>query len=324
MHKALGFAVVLALLVPAAAVADGLPAIGAEGGDGVVSPNGSYRWVTFPSDRTTVVARVQVQGGQVDRYRTMPGRFAIPVVAYDGSASGVSADETRIVLIHPRDRLLQKRTRLVVLDERLQARRRIVLPGDFSFDALSPDGSTAYLIEYLSLSQNNFDPSNYRVRALDLRNGNLLPAPIADPTEPGEKMGGLPITRATSADGRWAYTLYTGSEHPFVHALDTIGRTARCIDLGTLTGRDYLFQLKLRLADGGRTLQILRKDKPQLVVDTKTFAVREPRPAARPAAKPAPAHHGSPLWPWAAAAAALLLLLGAATAKPLARAVRTR
>ena len=44
-------------------------------------------------------------------------------------------------------------------------------------------------------------------------------------------MHGNPMTRATSADGRWAYTLYDGNGHPFVHALDTAPATARCIDL---------------------------------------------------------------------------------------------
>ncbi len=44
-------------------------------------------------------------------------------------------------------------------------------------------------------------------------------------------MQGLPMTRATSADGRLAYTLYS-AEEPFIHALDTVrGSAAVCIDL---------------------------------------------------------------------------------------------
>jgi hypothetical protein len=72
-----------------------------------------------------------------------------------------------------------------------------------------------------------------------------------DPREPDEDMRGYPITRASSPDGRWAYTLYDGAgKHPFVHALDTQGRTAACIDLDGLAGRDDLYELRLIEARG--------------------------------------------------------------------------
>ena len=54
-----------------------------------------------------------------------------------------------------------------------------------------------------------------------------LPTPIVDKSEPDERMAGLPITRQTTADGRWAYTLYDGAgKEPFVHALDTVNGEA--------------------------------------------------------------------------------------------------
>src|SRR5439155_539595 len=72
----------------------------------------------------------------------------------------------------------------------------------------------------------------YRVRAYDLVAQKLLPGTIVDPREPDEVMAGVPVTRATTADGQWAYTLYArSSKPPFVHALDTMGREAFCIDL---------------------------------------------------------------------------------------------
>src|SRR3954471_24097701 len=271
----------LALMTPTAAAADGLPIIGIDGRDGVVSPDGASRYVTFPSDHSTVLARLRVDGGGVARYRAIPGRLTVPAVAYDSTTSGLSRDGRTLVLMRPRAGLTQKQTRLGVVDPtRLLVRKTIVLEGDFSFDALSPDGSTAYLIEYLSLSRHNFDPTRYRVRALDTGSGTLQQAPVVDPTEPREKMGGLPITRMTSPDGRWAYTLYSGSEHPFVHALDTTGATARCIDLDALTGRGDLFALRLQLADGGRRLAIAKQSKPLLLVDTHSFAVTKPHAAA--------------------------------------------
>jgi len=54
---------------------------------------------------------------------------------------------------------------------------------------------------------------------------------VVDPREPDEQMGGLAMTREMSRDGRWAYTLYEGAEHPFVHALLTDNRISVCIDL---------------------------------------------------------------------------------------------
>jgi hypothetical protein len=143
------------------------------------------------------------------------------------------------------------------------------LPGDFSFDAVSPAGDIIFFIEYLSPR----DPTDYAVRAYDVEAGRLLPEPIVDPTEPDEQMGGHPLARASSADGRWAYTLYDGGAHaPFVHALDTVGREARCVDLDALAGRSDLGDLRLRLTGGD--LAVVRADEPIAVVDLRTFGVR--------------------------------------------------
>jgi hypothetical protein len=315
MTRALALAVAAVLLAPATAVADGLPVVGLDGRAGVVSRDGVFRYVSFVSGRNTVVARLYTRDGTVARYRTIPGAFSIPAVAYDSSPSGLSADGRTLVLIRPRTQLAQKRTQLAIVDaRRLLVRRTIVLRGDFSFDAVSPDGSELYLINYLSLSPRNFDPTRYKVRALDATTGRLAPAPIVDPNDP-EEMGGVPVTRATSADGRWA----------FVHALDTVGRAARCIDLDALAKRDDLFQMKLRLAAGGRQLQVVKGSKPMLLVDTHSFQVSRPPASAPQPVRNAPAARddGRPSW-LLAFPIALLILVAAASVKPLARATRAR
>jgi hypothetical protein len=328
MKTRLACLVSLVLAAPAAAGGAGPPVSGLDGRVGALSADGGDRFVAFVSGDHSVVARLHTAGADVARSRTIRGRYVVPAVANDNSGGGLSHDGGTLVLVNLRRTIPQKTTSLAVLDaRRLRVTRTITLRGDFSFDAISPDGSTAYLVQYLSLGQRNFDPTNYKVRALDIAGGRLLPSPIVDPREPGEKMGGLPITRATSADGRWAYTLYSGSEHPFIHALDTSGRSARCIDLDALTGREDLFQLRLRVADGGRRIDVVKDDAPQLAVDTSSRSVRKPRPTAPPArpAKPATADDGGgSIWPWAAAAAALLALIGAASARPLARMSRAR
>jgi hypothetical protein len=169
----------------------------------------------------------------------------------------------------------------------------IRLTGDFSFDAISPDGTLLYLVQYLSPR----DPTRYLVRLYDLDAGRLLPNPIIDPREVGDVMRGTPITRAGSPDGRWAYTLYDGAgQHPFIHALDTVGRTARCIDLHGLTGFDRLSELRLELAPDGGTLSVVHPGSEQThaVVDTQSWGVTEPRAPAPPRPAEPEAGHDPP------------------------------
>jgi hypothetical protein len=312
-------ALAAAAILAGTARADGLPVVGVDvGASGVAGTNatGAVRYVALPARGDTMVARIEQVGGRVIRARLVPGKFTVPAVAYDGTADGLSADGKTLVLINPRVKFPRSRTTFAILDaERLKLREVISLDGDFSFDAISPTGSRMYLVQYLSPR----DSTRYAVRAYDLRGGRLLPEPVVDPTEPDERMGGLPVTRAWSADGRWAYTLYDGvAKEPFVHALDTSGRTAHCIELDELGGYADLYRLRLDVNPGPGTLTIRDGDEPLAVVDTRTFAVSEPselasgRPARLPRSSTTRSDGG---FPWAfAAAPGLGLLLAAAAA----------
>ena len=163
--------------------------------------------------------------------------------------------------------------------ERLRLRERLTLDGDFSFDALSPDGRTMYLIHYPQPR----DPTAYEVRAYDLRRGGLLPDPIVDPDEPGEEMAGWPQTRSLSPDGRWAYTLYLPAERdhlPFIHALDTERGTAVCIDLDALAEFRNFVGLSLRPSPDGSVLTVARGGRALADVDLSSFEVSERRRGA--------------------------------------------
>jgi hypothetical protein len=158
------------------------------------------------------------------------------------------------------------------------------------------------------------DTNHYEVRAYDLRARRLTTRPVIDPREPDEKMQGLPISRVMSADGRWAYTLYMRpGEAPFIHALDTQGRTAACIDLDDLTADD-IADGRVALADSGSILRVNGDAGPLALVNTKTFAVRKPAAAPAPRA-PAPtparqrADDGGGV-PWEVALVALVPLAG--------------
>jgi hypothetical protein len=293
----LGVATVAAAIVVANGKTDGLPVLGIDVGPaGVTTPSASSRFVTVPAQGHTVVARVRRNGGQILRSTVLPGNFTIPAVAYDGSAGGLSADGRVLVLIEPRAGFPRARTTLAILEARaLRVRTILRLRGDYSFDAISPKGGLLYLIQYVSPR----DPTRYVVRAYDARHGRLLPEPVVDPHERGEKMRGNPLSRAAGPDGRWAYTLYDGAgATPFIHALDTSGRTARCIDLDALAGNPYLARLRLRLNESG-ALTIRDGDETELIVDTKTFRVRAPAGAAAGSAARHDSGNGWPLAGWA-------------------------
>ena len=70
-------------------------------------------------------------------------------------------------------------------------------------------------------------------------------------------MGGQPATRATTPDGRWAYTLYARRNgKPFVHALDTARRKAFCIDLPLKLAEPEQMRLRLRLRHDALTVRL--------------------------------------------------------------------
>jgi hypothetical protein len=272
--------VLAAGLFSSAASADGLPVVGVDAPPGGVGSD--VRYVALADEHNTFVERTERSTGTLLGSRVLHGRFEIPVVAYDRSAGGLSSDGKTLVLITPRPRFPRAQTTFAVLDaQSLKLRKKLTLHGDYSFDALSPAGRWMYLIHYTSPK----DPLQYEVLALDLRNGRFQSRPIVDPREPDERMNGHPLTRATSADGRWAYTLYEGTAHPFVHALDTSRRDARCIDLDWLHGRKGLWELRFALRDEGRELAVREPNGEFVaVVDTKTFEAS--RPSAAGAAWP--------------------------------------
>jgi hypothetical protein len=313
-------ALVAAGAAAAQAGADGLPVGGVEVGPyGVVLPTGDVRYVALRAGPNTLVARVERLDGRVLGSRLVPGRFTIPAVALDGTAAGLAADGRTLVLIRPRARFPQKQTSLAVLGTaRLRLREIIALPGDFSFDAISPDGSLLYLVQYVDPR----DPTRYVVRGYDLERGRLLPEPVVDPKVFGDVMRGYPVTRATSLDGRWTYTLYDGGAggHPFVHALDTSERTAACIDVEALAGRSDLMDVRLAVAAGGREIRIVAGAETVAVIHAKTLRLREPAPPGPTSAPAAVPDDGSA--PWALAGGLGLLVLAGAAA--LALVVRRR
>jgi hypothetical protein len=295
----------LGLLAPAGAHADGGPVPPVLGGAGVGVAGSPYSFIALGAGRNTLVERVRHVGATVENYTLLRGQFGVPGATYDGSDTGLSADGRTLVLADVAATYPPTRTRLLVLDTgHLRTHARIELPGYFTVDAISPTGRWLYLIQYRSPT----NTSSYEVRAFDLTRRQLLRKPVVDPREPDEKMQGLPLTRAASADGRWVYTLYyRGDEPPFIHALDTTARAAFCVDLPARIGAD-ISNMRLVLASAA-TLRIERGNTPIAVMDTRTFAVRRPDVAQPPRHGLATPTRNQGGLPWALAIAPLTALI---------------
>jgi hypothetical protein len=261
----------LSILVGSASGAGPSPGV-TFGSPGVVSHDGKTRYVAMRAGSGTLIEAVTTRGGVIRHSRFLRGLFGVPLVAYDGSAGGLSRDGRRLVVYWPANGVGHSTTRFVVLDPRtLRVRSRLTLSGTFGFDALSPDGSLMYLIQIKGGA--NGSGLDYDVRALNVSSGRLFPGSIVDRREPGEKMTGIPLTRVGSEDASWAYTLYSKNNGgAFVHALHTTAREAFCIDVTLGIADNQLGRVRMRLTKGA--LLLLLDGKTVSTIDTHTFEVK--------------------------------------------------
>ena len=272
MFRLIAFALVpLALATGTAAAGKGGPSPGVSvGWDGAVDVANAVRYVALPAAKTTTIAVVRTSDGRVLRYATIRGAFGIPLVAFDGTTEGVSRDGKTLVLADPGTN--QAQTRFAVLNTKtLRLKQAITLPGLWAYDALSPNGRMLYATQYLGTEAN----ARYNVRSVSLATGKPVGDALVDRREPDEEMNGSPWARVRSADGAWAYTLYTKPNGTgFVHALDTAKRRAFCVDLPWRTSPDRLAGVRLSLANGGRSLELAKRGGNRLaIVNTTTFKV---------------------------------------------------
>ena len=186
----------------------------------------------------------------------VPSGYHLPFVTVRGERGGVSFDGGTVVLSY-RGSQTDGRSRFLVAENGrlapLSFRGRIV------FDAIAPGGGSIYLIRRTSAS----DPTRYVVLSYDrtqktlTRVGVKVEFSASGPGRPdGYTMQGLPLSRTTSEDGSWAYTLYDSRNHPFIHALPMgQGAWAACIELPP-AWRDRVGTLSLR-AHSYRTVEVL-------------------------------------------------------------------
>lgn len=254
-----------AAAIPAAAKEIG--AVGAAQGIVTEQDGTAYRYVTVnPQTKPalTIVERIDMSDGAIDRWWYLRGHYVIPAVAYDGSAGGLSASGRSLALINFSRTFPPPPTKVAILDTEVYLRhprrpgqhrpqhaiRYWDLRGQFAFQAISPTGSKLYMRHYRRRDRGSaYDrrPDDFDLWTLDTGNGGLGPRPLTV-SNSGRQLAGLPISGATSSDGRWAYALYDGDMRlPFLLALDTAtGRVLR-VDLPGLEQLRNPYMLKLRL-----------------------------------------------------------------------------
>jgi hypothetical protein len=274
-----GLVAALALAPVAAADGGGLSPGVVQGGGGVSLPGLGVRYEALSDNKTTFIEAIRKRDGQILNAATVSGSWGIPLIGLDGSTGGLSADGRTLVLGEASPAFgpngSRKRSSFLLYDpKRFLEKARFTLRGDFAYDALSPSGRMLYLIQHVSTR----DLSRYVVRAYDLTTARLLPGRIADRTQRGWVMTGYAVTRTTSSDGRWVYTLYRNDGgYPFVHALDTVDRKAHCIGVPWTGPQDNLSFLRLSLGDSGRRLDIYWRDgTPVASIDSQTFKLSQP------------------------------------------------
>ena len=209
---------------------------------------------------------VSVVGG-ARRPLDLDGRWVLPRVVADGPPDGATPDGSQAVLAEAGS-FRGGMSRFMVVDLKAMASKLVELPGEFTYDAWSPDGSVVYFIEHRPPA----DSGKYVVRAYDRASAALRPDAVADKRTLGEEMAGLPIARASTRDGRSVATLYVphpsgshGAGHeglgrphgPFVHLLFAADATALCVDLPPEVARGWTVAVK------GKVLRISRPDVPR-------------------------------------------------------------
>jgi hypothetical protein len=292
----LGATALIAVVSAQAAAADG-PMFVTQDGAGTAYGSLRYVAVNTTSGHGTDLVEVSTKDRSVGPALRLSGDWGLPYTP--AGAEGLSRDGRTLVLGSAAIGLSSPSRFLIVNPRQMRVVRTISLDGYFSYDALSPDASRLYLIQYTHGKSQ--DTSRYIVRAYDLHANRLLPGRIADRTQKSWVMQGSPVTRTWSARGRWVYTLYTDpGRYPFIHALDTVRGVAHCIQLPWEEdqNQDGLYNLVLDVRNGGRTLAVhWRSGRPWLQIAVGSWRISA-------------AGGGFP-WAWAGIGGALALLVAA-------------
>jgi YVTN family beta-propeller protein len=234
----------------------------------VASPDGSM-YYALEGASPTKLRWIDAKSGRAITQLALDGSFAFADEREPGPA-GFSPNGRWLVLVGD----AQAASAFAVIDTRLlRVAAEVRVPGAFTYDAISDDGASLYLIErigpqtarYLGLNT----PYGYRVRAYDVPAAKLSETLVVDvklaaqtiannaETRVDGIMKGIYQSSVSSRDGLWNFSFYYNpSRGPFIHVLHLNSRSAFCIlDLpDPPNGYDKRLGWSLALAPSGRTL----------------------------------------------------------------------
>jgi hypothetical protein len=253
-----------ALVLVPVAFAGGVNPAGLQDDQGALRAEDNVRFVASKDGVNTTLSALSATDGGVLKTLSLKGKWGIPRI--DTSAS-ITFDGKTLVLART---TLGSPTSFTIVDTQgLRVRKTVTLRGNYAFDALSPRGGLLYLVKY-----SGDDTQHYVVKAVNLQTGKLLPGRIADKTQNQWIMRGLPVTRTTSTDGRWVYTLYANpGGYAFVHALDTVNRSAHCIGIPWKGDSNKQWEMRLALRDDGKLGVNWQSGAPYVAIDTANWKI---------------------------------------------------
>jgi YVTN family beta-propeller protein len=257
-------------------------------GRAAAAPDGAVLYAVEPSTVTTV-RWIEAKTGVRLTQLALPGRYALP--DEDGPApSGLSPNGRWLVL----SAAAGPTSEFAIVDTgavRLAA--TVGLTGSFSFDAISDDGTSLYLVERIdaptarSLGLNT--AYGYRVRVYDVPSAKLSPTPVLDvklaaqttgdnaDTRVDGIMNGIYQSSVAGPGGQWYFSFYQNpSRGPFIHVLHLNARNAFCIlDLPNVAGGyEKRLSWSLALAPSGTRLYAVNGPLGLVsAIDTSTLKV---------------------------------------------------
>ena len=218
---------------------------------GLTSMDHQRLYVATAKNGQTTINVIDTQSGATIRSLTISGAYS---TAGQGFASAVASFDGHWLALRQVGQGSNATTIALIDTQAGRLVKTIQLNGDFDFDALSPDGTSLYLIERL-----NDGSGHYYVELYDVSHNQLYQNPIVDKSEINERMTGVAVARQMASDGTAAYTLYTNTYNntAFVHILPLDGEGfpfARCVDLPVGKSTDLLHYYTLTMSPDGGTL----------------------------------------------------------------------
>lgn len=200
---------------------------------GVPAPDWSSLYVVASEGGKTTLRALDPSSGTVSHETQLDGTFWTPYDRPGRTGNALSPDGHWLVLTNFTTDGAGgfSKSRYLILDTSFSTPpQRMEVDGHLDFAALSNDGARLYLTEYLGRPP--AAPVRNRLRVYDFAAGRLDPGVILDRSLDKQGMSVFGRAEASSPDGRWLYTLFTGQEQTmFVHALDLTSGITFSIDL---------------------------------------------------------------------------------------------